>query len=185
MNLFLIVYISWGLSEVFLNRFVRSGKTDKQAADNHTELYLWVTIVLSIIAGSYAAMKINLPIFFNIQYSYIGIGLMIGGIIFRFVAIRQLGRFFTVDVTIRQDHELTQSGLYKYLRHPSYSGALLTFFGFGLSLNNWVSLFVVMLPVIFTFILRINHEEKVLTQQFGKAYTDYISRTKRMIPFIY
>ncbi|MFZ4464869.1 MAG: methyltransferase family protein, partial [Bacteroidales bacterium] len=72
-----------------------------------------------------------------------------------------------------------QSGLYKFLRHPSYTGSLISFLGFGLSLNNWLSLFIVFLPVLFSIIHRINIEEKLLTERFGKQYSDYIAGTKR------
>jgi protein-S-isoprenylcysteine O-methyltransferase Ste14 len=96
-----------------------------------------------------------------------------------------LGRFFTVNVTIRIDHQLIQSGFYKYLRHPSYTGALLSFLGLGLSLNNWFSLVIVFLPTLFAFIHRMNIEENVLAEQFGKQYQDYISKTKRILPFVY
>jgi protein-S-isoprenylcysteine O-methyltransferase Ste14 len=96
-----------------------------------------------------------------------------------------LGRFFTVNVTIRDDHKLIQSGFYKYLRHPSYTGSLLSFLGFGLSLDNWLSLAIIFLPTLFAFIYRMKVEENVLSEQFGEQYQDYILKTKRIIPFIY
>ena len=107
------------------------------------------------------------------------------GVIFRFIAIKQLGRFFTVNVTIRNDHQLIQSGLYKYLRHPSYCGSLISFLGFGISLNNWLSIIFIIIPYSLAVMYRIKVEEKVLTEQFGKQYLDYKKHTKRIIPFIY
>jgi protein-S-isoprenylcysteine O-methyltransferase Ste14 len=78
-----------------------------------------------------------------------------------------------------------QSGFYKHLRHPSYTGALLSFAGLGLSMNNWLSLILIFIPVLFAFIHRMNIEEKVLTGQFGKQYSDYIGKTNRIVPFVY
>ena len=183
--IFYITYLLWILSEVLLNRLIRSNKSDKQAADKNTELYLWLSIIISITIGDFIMITFTFPIFPNERLAITGIAIIIIGIIIRLIAIKQLGRFFTVDVTIRKDHQLMQSGFYKYLRHPSYTGSLLSFFGFGLSLNNWLSFFVVFLPVLFAFIHRINIEEKVLTEQFGKQYLDYIRKTKRLIPFVY
>jgi protein-S-isoprenylcysteine O-methyltransferase Ste14 len=180
-----VTYIVWILSEILLNRLVRSGNADKKAADKHTELFLWLTVVFSITAGVFTAIKTSFPVFGNPQYTYIGIVVIVIGIIFRFIAIRQLGRFFTVDVTIREGHELMQRGLYKYLRHPSYAGSLLSFLGFGLSINNWLSMVVVILPYFLAMYVRMNLEEKVLTEQFGQQYSNYMSKTKRLIPFIY
>jgi len=183
--LFYSTYFLWFLSEVLLNRFIRSGKSDKQAADNNTELYLWISIILSITIGVFVSTTITFPVFSSERLELIGIAVIIIGIIIRLIAIKQLGRFFTVDVTIRKDHQLMQSGLYKYLRHTSYTGSLLSFLGFGISLNNWLGLAVVFLPILFTFIYRISIEEKVMTEQFGKQYLDYICKTKRLIPFVY
>ena len=183
--LFYSTYLLWILSEVLLNRLIRSSKTDKQAADKNTELYLWLSIIISISIGVFVSTMFAFPIFFSERLALIGIAVIFIGIIIRLIAIKQLGRFFTVDVTIRKDHQLMQNGFYKYLRHPSYTGSLVSFLGFGLSLNNWLSLVVVFLPILFTFMYRISIEEKVLTEQFGKQYLDYTSRTKRLIPFVY
>ncbi|MCX6274339.1 MAG: isoprenylcysteine carboxylmethyltransferase family protein [Bacteroidetes bacterium] len=185
MNLFYLTFFIWILSEVILNRFVRSGKSDKRSADKNTELYLWITIITSVNASVYISQKYSFPIFLQEQFEYAGLALIVAGIIIRFIAIRQLGKFFTVDVTIRSDHELMQDGLYKYLRHPSYSASMLSFLGLGMALNNWLSLGIVFFSVLFAYIHRMNTEERVLTEQFGQKYSDYIQRTKRIIPFVY
>ena len=175
----------WFLSEIILNSFLRSGKSDKQSSDKNTLLLLWVSIIISITIGVFLSKTTYIPVLKSEQIALIGISAIIIGIIIRLVAIKQLGKFFTVDVTIRENHQLLQSGLYKFLRHPSYTGSLISFLGFGLSLNNWLSLFIVFLPVLFSIIHRINIEEKVLTERFGKQYSDYIAGTKRLIPFVY
>ncbi|HEY5123787.1 MAG TPA: isoprenylcysteine carboxylmethyltransferase family protein [Ignavibacteria bacterium] len=185
MNIFFLTYIIWILSEIILNRFIRSGKSDKKSADKNTELYLWVSIIVSITIGIFVRIKFSSPIFVNEQLALIGIIVIIIGIIIRFITIKQLGRLFTVDVTIRDNHQLMQNGFYKYLRHPSYTGSLLSFLGFGLSLNNWFTLTIVFLPILIAFIYRMNIEENVLSEKFGKQYQDYISKTKRLIPFVY
>jgi len=131
------------------------------------------------------AIYYSAPISFNNNLNLIGLIIITIGIIIRVISIKQLGRFFTVNVTIRKDHQLIQNGFYKYIRHPSYTGSLLSFLGFGFSLNNWLSLILVFMPILLSFIHRMNIEEKVLTEQFGKEYSDYIKRTKRLIPFLY
>ncbi len=185
MNIYQLIYLVWFLSEIILNRLVRSGKTDKKSTDKNTEIYLWVTIIVSITISVFISLNYTLPILLNGQLALIGTIIILIGIIIRFIAIKQLGRFFTVNVTIRDEHKLIRSGFYKYLRHPSYTGSLLSFFGFGLSLNNWLSLVIVFLPILFAFIYRMNIEENVLSEQFGKQYQEYISKTKRIIPFVY
>ncbi len=185
MNLFTSTYVIWILSEVILNRRFRSGKTDKKSVDKNSEGLIWLFIVVAMTASVFISKSYSFPIFTNEQLEFTGPVLIITGIAIRFIAIKQLGRFFTVDVTIRKDHQLMQSGFYNVIRHPSYSGSLLSFFGFGLTLNNWLGLAVVFLTVLFAFIHRMNIEEKVLMDQFGSRYAEYVKKTKRIFPFIY
>ena len=62
------------------------------------------------------------------------------GLMLRWYSIIYLGRFFTVNVAIHSGHEIIDTGPYRYIRHPSYTGALLAFLGLALTLANWVSL---------------------------------------------
>jgi protein-S-isoprenylcysteine O-methyltransferase Ste14 len=116
---------------------------------------------------------------------YLGLLTIVSGMILRFFSIRTLGKFFTVNLGTESDHKLVKKGLYSYIRHPSYTGSLMSFLGMGLSLNNWYSLFVIFIPVFVTFMYRINVEEKLLLDQFGTEYQEYTDHTKRLIPFIY
>lgn len=180
-----VVYLIWILSEVILARSLRSGKSDKKSADRNTELYLWGTLLVSITLGVMFSGNVAYRIFSNEKWTIAGTVIIILGILFRHMAIRQLGRYFTVNVAIRKDHQLVQRGFYKYMRHPSYTGCLVSFFGFGISMNNWLSLAIVFVPVTLAFMYRIHVEEKVLSEEFGQEYGEYASRTKRLLPFIY
>jgi protein-S-isoprenylcysteine O-methyltransferase Ste14 len=110
---------------------------------------------------------------------------MVIGITLRLFTIFSLKSLFTADVAIHYDHKLKTDGIFKRVRHPSYSGSLLTFLGFGLTLGNWVSLIIVFLPVLGVFLYRINIEEKALMNNFKDEYIDYQKKTKKLIPFIY
>jgi protein-S-isoprenylcysteine O-methyltransferase len=115
----------------------------------------------------------------------LGMILFVAGIILRWSAIIHLGRFFTVNVAIAQKHELIDSGPYRLIRHPSYTGALLAFVGFGLSLGNGLGLVCLILPITAAFLWRIHVEERALTEALGDPYRNYMRRTKRLIPFVY
>lgn len=180
-----IIYGSWFLSEVILNRSLRSKKTDQQNQDKGSLTLIWVVIFVSIFSAIFMTKSISLPIMHSDVIVYIGLTIMIIGIVLRIIIIRALGKFFTVDVTIKQDHQLKKDGFYTYIRHPSYSASLLTVIGFGISLNNIASLVLVTVLISIAFIIRINVEEKLLMTHFGDTYLDYKKNTKRLIPFIY
>lgn len=185
MNTLKIICIIWLLSEVLLNRLMRAKETDKQNVDNRSLLWIWITIIVSISAAVTISATRYDPISTNPNLIYVGMGLLLLGIVLRLLVIRSMGQHFTVDVTIKKDHVLKTDGFFTYLRHPSYFASFLSFVGFGLCLNNWISLSIIIVCMLFSFIRRIQVEEAVLTEQFGQAYIDYAKNTKRLIPFIY
>jgi protein-S-isoprenylcysteine O-methyltransferase Ste14 len=186
MNIFFTAtYCTWFLMEFLLTRLLHSKSTDKKNTDKNSLSLLWVIIVATITIAVFISMRFYSPIFRDPQWRYLGLIVIIIGIIIRFIAIISLGKFFTVDVTIRQNHRLKKDGLYKYLRHPSYFASLVSFAGFGISLNNCLGLGLSVVAITAAFIIRIRIEEKILVEQFGFEYLDYMRCTKGIIPFVY
>lgn len=183
--IFPITYTIWLLSEIILNRLLRSKSADRQHADKNSLSIIWFTVVVSNAAAYYIAMTTDLEIAGSNAIRYFGLGVIYIGIVVRLIAVISLGKFFTVDVTIRKDHQLKKNGLYQYLRHPSYFASLQSFAGFGLSLNNWLSLLLVIVAVTTVFMIRIKIEEKVLIEQFGEEYLEYRRHVKGLIPFVW
>jgi len=172
----------WFLSEVMINILTRSKKAEAKSHDQHSVSVLWIVIMLSIAGGVVNAFHYSQ---FGLVSYCSGMALMVIGITIRFLAIFSLKTYFNANVSIHYDHRLKTDGMYRLVRHPSYTGSLLTFLGLGVSLGNWVSLLIIFMPVLCVFLYRINLEEKVLKQNFKQVYLDYQKRTKRLIPFIY
>lgn len=114
-----------------------------------------------------------------------GAAIVIIGFIVRAAAILTLNRQFTFSVQIFDSHRLYDSGIYRYIRHPSYLGIILITTGFGLAMNSWICLGIQVLINFIPMIYRINVEEKALIEKFGASYSDYMKKTKRLVPFIY
>jgi len=183
--IFEIIWICWLLSEIFLNRLLRSKIANSKELDKNSLNLIWIAIITSITSGVLIAIYWDVTIINTNLLLYLGSTFIIAGMIIRFIAIRTLGKFFTVNLAVHGNHRLIKTGLYKNIRHPSYTGSLLSFVGFGLSLNNWISLIIIIIPVLITFINRINIEERLLLKQFGSEYSEYKKSTKRLIPVIY
>ena len=172
----------WFLSEVLINILTRSKKSEAKSHDKNSLSVIWIIIVLSMTIGVYIAF--SFPRFGAVKY-FSGLFLMIIGISIRLFTVFSLKSYFNANVAIHHDHKLKTDGIFKKVRHPSYSGSLLTFLGFGLTLGNWISLLIVFVPVLCVFIYRINIEEKALMDNFKEEYTTYQQRTKKLIPFIF
>ncbi len=182
---FIIIYISWFISEILFIRLLRVKKEEGAKADKGSLLLIWVFIIIGNVSAVFITHYLNAPITSSPLAAYTGLGLIIVGILIRIGAIRSLGAFFTVQVAIKNDHQLKTDGYYKYVRHPSYTASLLSFIGFGVSLNHWISVLLAGGMAFIAFGIRIRIEEKVLLSHFGEAYTSYRKRTKALIPFIY
>jgi protein-S-isoprenylcysteine O-methyltransferase Ste14 len=163
----------------------RSKMPDAKQADKKSLGIIWAAITVAITTAVLVAIYKNVPILETNLLKYIGLVLVVAGVIVRLIAIRTLGKFFTVNLSIDTGHRLIETGLYKYVRHPSYSGSLLSFLGLAMFFNNWICLFVIMIPISAAFIYRINTEEKLLLRQPGLKYDQYMQNTKRLIPFVY
>ena len=114
-----------------------------------------------------------------------GLVLMVAGIVLRQWAIALLGRFFTVDVRVQEGQEVVESGPYRWVRHPSYTGMLLTFAGIGLCLGNWLSILCVLVPPNIGLLVRIHVEEAALMAELGEPYRRFAAGRARLIPHVW
>ena len=172
-----------GVSEFAIARIRGPGTGDK---DRSSFLILNAVILLSVGLSIAALLKLG---FAHIphagRYYPAGFATFVAGVCLRWWSILVLGRFFTVKVSISPDHRIVESGPYRLLRHPSYTGALLAILGMGICMGNWISFAVLVVPPVFAMGYRIGVEERALTEFFGDGYRKYSGRTYRLIPFVY
>jgi len=112
-----------------------------------------------------------------------GVALATVGAAFTLWARVTLGGNWSGTITVKRDHELITSGPYAIVRHPIYSGLLLTLAGTALVVGEWRAL----IAVPFAFIAwrwKSLIEEQVMIEQFGPAYEAYKVRVKALIPFV-
>jgi len=175
----------FGISEIALGLFMRA-KSDAKSEDKGSLRILWIVILASLFLAYRATHWFPALTISNINISYpIGVLMFFSGLILRWFSIIYLGRFFTVNVAIAKDHRVIDTGPYRYIRHPSYTGALMAFTGFALCLSNIAAIFIILVPVTIAFLHRIGIEEAALGNALGVAYLDYCKRSKRLLPFIY
>ncbi len=114
-----------------------------------------------------------------------GLLLFTGGVWLRYISIKTLGRFFVTKVQTTNDHQLIKNGVYRVLRHPSYTGLLLGFTGIILMLQSTIALALFLVVGIPAYLYRIRVEETALSRVFGEDYKHYRDETYALIPFIY
>ena len=189
MNIKLTIIIAFSYFYGFLEIFMSVRQKRKRKIVEYGDKWsIWILVISIAIGYSLsfviAASKTGRIYSWNTLF-VIGSSLVIIGLIIRIASILTLKKQFTYTVTRIENHELIETGLYKYIRHPGYLGQLIIFLGIATSLSNWLSVLLMMASVFIGFVNRILVEEKFMIQQFGKKYVDYQMRTKRLIPAIF
>ncbi len=98
---------------------------------------------------------------------------------------KDLGRFWSVTLEIREGHALVTQGVYSRVRHPMYAAFWLCAVAQALLLPNWIAGLSGLIGFGTLFFLRVGKEERLMLETFGDEYRQYMARTNRIIPGIY
>jgi protein-S-isoprenylcysteine O-methyltransferase Ste14 len=114
-----------------------------------------------------------------------GLGMTIAGAAVALAARLRLGRMGTSILATPDDATLCRDGVYRYVRHPIYSGFLLVFLGHQVAFVSVAGVLVWGLFVLTFIRVRIDVEERMLVERFGERYIGYRDQTWRLLPGIY
>lgn len=178
--LLLITLVFWLLLEWYFSK-----KVAKDDSDKYSIFLIWIGLVVAIGFASFFSVRGFVPVDNLNTWQFIGMLLVSSGLIIRLNAVKTLGNYFTVNVGRVENHKLITKGIYKYLRHPSYTGSMLGFIGLGFGLGTWASLCLLVISSSIIFWNRMVVEEAFLLELFEEEYKKYIKKTKRLIPFIF
>jgi protein-S-isoprenylcysteine O-methyltransferase len=179
---FYATYIPWTLSELRVLSRNRGGTGENY--DRGSRVWVVLLVGLGLIAASGLAWA---PVGQVHGWWPVSVGLALGicGIALRQWAVATLGRFFTTSVEVQPGHRVIDTGPYATVRHPSYSGTLLTVVGLTFALGNWLSCLVATAFAFAGLAQRIAVEEQALAAHLGSDWTAFAVRRKRLIPLIW
>jgi protein-S-isoprenylcysteine O-methyltransferase len=87
-------------------------------------------------------------------------------------------------VTLKEDHTLVQSGPYRIVGHPIYSGLLVALLGTAIALGELRCFLGVLLAAI-AWKIKSMSEETLMVQQFGDQYARYREHVKGLVPYLW
>jgi protein-S-isoprenylcysteine O-methyltransferase len=183
--IFDVTYFVWFASEligaILVPRLRARGATRVRRDRGSTALIfltVWISLGIALAFGYGGVGRLPDWVF------YPGIFLMLVGIGVRQWAIAVLGRFFSLDVRVVEDHKVVDKGPYRWVRHPSYTGVLITFIGLSLAVQSIGALLVLLAVFTISFGYRMRVEERTLLAELGDNYANYMKHTKRIIPYL-
>jgi protein-S-isoprenylcysteine O-methyltransferase Ste14 len=173
----LLVYIV-RIAEVKTKRDTIPGKVQETRTFN---LFLFIGTAMTFLSvAEYIFLRWN-------RFSWIalaaGLVCAIASFKIRWAAIAALGKFWSLHVEMRDNHEFVQNGPFRFLRHPVYFSMILEIAAFGLICSAWYMLLIVPFAFIPALIMRLRLEEPALVDKFGDAYRDYQRRVPAVIPY--
>lgn len=180
----IIILFFYHIAEYLLQLKINPELTDKDSF-LITKEYLFaysIAIIEYIIEATFFPNKVS----WSSPMVYVGLLMIIIGLVIRFAAIIHAQKSFThrVQTRKRKAHKLVTDGIYKYIRHPGYFGFFVFAVGTEVFFENPVSVVIFIIVLWRFFSNRIYNEEKYLVDFFGKDYEDYRRRTPTLIPFI-
>lgn len=185
-RLFALLFWTWTASEVLLQVVTRTSRSSGQVKDRGSLLLLLPVIFGSIWLSLWYADHHPRTILGGAHWlKTAAIILLVAGLAIRWTAIFSLGRSFSTNVAIHPAQTMHKTGLYRWVRHPSYTGMLLIFAAIGVNERNWVSLAIMLVFPTAALIYRIHVEEMALADAFGEDYVNYTRATKRLLPGLY
>ncbi len=113
----------------------------------------------------------------------LGLILFAVSLLLRLMAIRALGRYWSLNLEIRKDHQLVREGIYRYMRHPAYSAIMLEVISIPLVGNAWCVLALSVGVYIPLLLVRWWREEREMVGKFGEAYEQYRREVPAFLPW--
>jgi protein-S-isoprenylcysteine O-methyltransferase len=139
-------------------------------------LILWIIIL--IFFNDTATTEIYT---LNTTMRIVGVIILLSATIFRVYMAITLNKSYSYSLEIREGHQLVTSGLYKYIRHPIYTGVILGASSIPIYSSSLRG-FLITILVIPLFMYRIGNEERMLIEEYGEEYQ---KQTWKLFPYIY
>jgi protein-S-isoprenylcysteine O-methyltransferase Ste14 len=172
---------AWALFEVGLAIRVRGA-----SGRDRSFVSLTFAVIGGMALGQFVARRAGLelpgPGWWPVALGVVVFGL---GLALRAWAVHELGRFFKFTVVVQTDHQVVDTGPYRLIRHPSYTGLLMIELGLGIALGTWLSIPACLVPPLIAFSSRLASEERFLARELGEPYRAYMERTDRLIPGVW
>ncbi|BCU81041.1 hypothetical protein JIR001_08240 [Polycladomyces abyssicola] len=186
-----LVYMAPWMVGVFFGFWLLYGWiTSRENQKTHESTPIFYRIHLLIVALAITVSVTHLPGWWGVRPFYpfnwslwTGWILLVSGMVWAVWARLNLGIHWSSAVQLREKQQVVQTGPYRWVRHPIYTGIILIILGLNLINPQWTG-FLGWILVVASYWVKSGLEEKLLVTQFGDEYRTYQQRSRRLIPWI-
>lgn len=186
--IFNFALLSLVCSELFIFAYTAKNSDRGRAADKGTKWLLYLNfafcVFISFFAVSHSVPESIRSLAFPNRAAEVGIVFIFSGVILRLSAVMTLKKAFTLNVQTKNEQRLVTTGLYAKLRHPAYSGSILSLLGTALALRSVIAVCLVLICCFICYSVRIRVEERALLGCFGEEYEKYKRGTYKLLPHV-
>jgi protein-S-isoprenylcysteine O-methyltransferase Ste14 len=194
-SLFLLYILLWKAKKIQQKRLTgidpevmgKSTSNIQQFMSNFANiLTMYAAIMILIHAGNlqWASLFSRYQTLSSPLVDVTGFIIGLAGLTFCLYAQLKMGSSWRVGIDEKVKTELITTGLYKWIRNPTYLGLFLLNIGVWLIWPTWMFFLLNLLFYLFLEI-QVRCEEDYLSSVHGQQYVEYKKQTKRYLPFIY
>jgi protein-S-isoprenylcysteine O-methyltransferase len=176
-----IALAGFWLIELFLRRGASARSWRASTADRGSTVAIVLVYVFVAAALVVPVRGPRLPAWAQ----WLGALLAITGVGVRVVAFRTLGSSYSRTLRVTEEQALVTHGIYRLVRHPGYSSAILIWCGAAAAAGSVLAFVVVVVVLVAVYAYRIAAEERMLVESFGPEYRQYQARSWRLLPYVY
>jgi protein-S-isoprenylcysteine O-methyltransferase Ste14 len=179
---FILAWLIWAIS--WIAAAFWSGKTESRASTGAVWLYRGVIAAGAVLLYFRTSDVLHMRKLWHVGYgAYALAGIAIAGFLFAWWARLHLGRLWSGAVTRKENHRVVDSGPYRLVRHPIYTGLILSTLATAAAIATLPALAGSVL-IVFGLWLKARLEERFLAAQLGAdAYGAYRRRVPMFVPF--
>lgn len=133
------------------------------------------------------SLSTTLPEVFTALISWLGVGILLSGMVFMIGGWYSLGECFSTDAEVLDGQTVRKDGLLKFVMHPAYSGIIQCLLGSSLAAASPAAAVFTILVVAPLWLNRAKYEEQLLIATFGESYKTYAQELKwrRLVPPVF
>jgi protein-S-isoprenylcysteine O-methyltransferase Ste14 len=177
------LWLAWVFFWVVSSQFTLKTKKDETYQRFQHTVPTAIGVVTIFHEGRIPELSLGM-LYDGAALAWSGVALTAAGHVFSIWARVHLGKYWSGTVALKVDHKIVDTGPYRLVRHPIYTGLLTAALGSAMAAGT-AEAFIGLAIMIAGYAVKWKREEKIMLSEFGPAYADYMKRTKVIIPYIY